>query len=342
MANPNIDAAALNAGLNPKERTQVDGLSKLIDSHRKLQNLPERQARANFDQMPLDQQKAHVGFFGGGPVGVLGNALHYAGNLVKEPIVRTFQAINEVSDFMTRLYRTGAIALDQGVNITEAFDIANDKGDQVFSPNRISAAKSKFGEDMMFVAIEVAKGRSLAELTTEGTAEQQRIAASAASGKDELFNDALAAADAAKYSPGRGLANAILPESMEGQGFLYRGISGIGDASYRIFADPTLALGKAKKAYDAGDFLLFRLLGKEDYSYGRNFMNTVNNPQAVDRVFAKTGVRAIFNQYGELLTKIDKANKSGNFGLGGELQKQARSLMPEFGDVAIKQFIEVK
>jgi len=259
LANPNIDAAALNAGLNPKERTQVDGLSKLIDSHRKLQNLPERQARANFDQMPLDQQKSHVGFFGGGPVGILGNVLHYAGNIVKEPIVRTFQAVNEVSDFMTRLYRTGAIALDQGVNITDAFDIANDKGDSVFSPNRISNAKSKFGEDMMFVAIEVAKGRSLAELTTEGTAEQQRIAASAASGKDELFNDALAAADAAKYSPGRGLANAILPESMEGQGFLYRGISGIGDAGYRIFADPTLALGKAKKAYDAGDFLVFRL-----------------------------------------------------------------------------------
>jgi hypothetical protein len=340
LANPNIDAAALNAGLNPKERTQVDGLSKLIDSHRKLQNLPERQARANFDQMPLDQQKAHVGFFGGGPVGILGNVLHYAGNIVKEPIVRTFQAVNEVSDFMTRLARTGLIAKDQGVNIIEAFDIASDKGDNVFSPNRISAAKSKFGEDMMFVAIEVAKGRSLAELTTEGTAEQQRIAASAASGKDELFNDALAAADAAKYSPGRALANAILPESMEGQGFLYRGISGVGDASYRIFADPTLILGKAKKAYDAGDFLLFRLLGKEDYSYGRNFMNTVNNPQAVDRVFAKTGVRTIFNQYGELLTKIDKANKSGNFGLGGELQKQARSLMPEFGDVAIKQFID--
>jgi hypothetical protein len=343
LANPNIDAAALNAGLNGKEKFQIDGLSKLIDSHRKLQNLPEQQARANFDQMPLDQQKAHVGFFGGGPVGVLGNVLHYASNIIKEPVVRTFQAVNEVSDFMTRLYRTGAIALDQNVSLFgagNAFDIANDKGDQVFSPNRISAAKAKFGEDMMFIAIEVAKGKSLAELTTSGTDQQQRIAASAVSGKDELFNDALAAADAAKYSPGRGIANAILPESMEGQGFLYKGISGIGDASYRIFADPTLALGKAKKAYDAGDFLLFRLLGKEDYSYGRNFMNTVNNPQAVDRVFAKTGVKTIFNQYGELLTKIDKANKSGNFGLGGELQKQARSLMPEFGDVSIKQFID--
>ncbi|NDG64411.1 MAG: hypothetical protein EBY29_13250, partial [Planctomycetes bacterium] len=111
-----------------------------------------------------------------------------------------------------------------------------------------------------------------------------KIAADAAQNKDPLFQDALDAVQAAKYSPGRFIANLLLPGSLEGSGFLYKGISGTVDAAYRIFADPTLALGKAKKAYDAGDWLLYNVIGKEQQTYGRSLLGTVNNAAQVDRV----------------------------------------------------------
>jgi hypothetical protein len=68
VANPNLDAAVLQAGLTGKKKEQIDGLSKLLDSHRKLISLPENQAKASFEALPETQQKAHVSFFGdGGP-----------------------------------------------------------------------------------------------------------------------------------------------------------------------------------------------------------------------------------------------------------------------------------
>jgi hypothetical protein len=96
---------------------------------------------------------------------------------------------------------------------------------------------------------------------------------------------ALDAAQRAKYSPGRAVANLILPEFLE-KTVLYKGISGVVDAGYRVFTDPFLILGKAKKAYDAGDFLLYNILGKEKFTYGRNLMATAGNTAQVDRVFS--------------------------------------------------------
>ena len=114
MPNSNLQTAALQANLDDKQRSQVDGLSKLLDSHRKLLATPEPQAKEAFKSLTPDQQNAHVALFGGdnGPVGWLGDAAHYISEGVKQTIGRGFSALNEVSDFMTRLYRTGAIALD--------------------------------------------------------------------------------------------------------------------------------------------------------------------------------------------------------------------------------------
>jgi hypothetical protein len=36
VANPNLDAAAFQAGLKGKQKEQIQGLSKLLDSHRAL------------------------------------------------------------------------------------------------------------------------------------------------------------------------------------------------------------------------------------------------------------------------------------------------------------------
>lgn len=344
MANPNLDAAALQAGITGKQKEQVNGLSKLLDSHKALLSLPETQAKASFESKPADQQAAHAALFGGDktPIGWLGDAAHYMGNAVKQTIAAPFKAFNEVSDFMTRIYRTGAIAVDQNVDLGKAFAIANDKGDKVFSPGRIENATKIYGSDMMSVAIKVSTGMTLSEIIATGSESEKKIASIGATKKDQdyLLNDAIAAANAAKYSPGRQLANLILPANLEGSGFLYKGISGIVDAGYRIFADPTLALGKAKKAYDAGDFLLYNLLGKEKFSYGRNLMATAGNAAQVDRVFAKPGVNSLFNSYGMALKELAAARAVNNPVAGAIAISKAKTLIPEFGDTGIKTLME--
>jgi len=344
VANPNLDAAALQAGITGKKKEQVDGLSKLLDSHKTLLSLPETQAKAKFEQLPADQQTAHVAMFGGNksPVGWLGDAAHYMGNVVKETIALPFKALNEVSDFMTRVYRTGAIAIDQGVDLGKAFAIANDKGDKVFSPGRIQDATKTYGKDMMSVAMKVASGMTLSEVVATGSEAEKQIASIGVQKKDKdfLLNDAIAAANAAKYSPGRQLANLILPKSLEGSGFLYKGISGIGDAGYRIFADPTLALGKAKKAYDAGDFLLFNLLGKEKFTYGRGLMESAGVPAQIDRIFSNPRVNVLFDQYGQALGKLADARVAKNPEAGALAMQQAKTLIPEFGDEGIKVLMD--
>ena len=350
MAQPNISSAAAQAGLTSGQQNQVDGLIKLLDSHKNLLALPASQAQTKFAALPQPQQNAHVAMFGEADAtvqkqtGWLGTASHYMSEGVKQTIGRTFSALNEVSDFMTRLYRTGAIALDQQVNIGEAFSIANDKGDNVFSPNRIANAKKKYGADTIDVAIKVAEGQKLADIIANGTDAQKAIASAAVQGNDPLFQDALDSVQAAKYSPGRAVANLLLPGNLEGSGFLYKGISGIVDAGYRVFADPTLALGKAKKAYDAGDFLLYKLMGKADYTYGRNLMSAAGNPSQVDRIFSNPRVVNLFNEYGSQLERLDKARKAnggaGNAIAAAEASTALRRIAPEFGPVGIDTFIE--
>ena len=339
MAN-NLNAIAAQAGLTEQQKKQIDGLSKLLDSHTTLMNLPEEQAKQSFAKKPEEQQKAHVAMFGGGD-NPLGNALHYITSGIKTGIAAPFKALNEVSDFMTRLYRTGVIAADQGIDLGKAFEIANDKGDKVFSPGRIAQAEQKFGKDVMSVAIKVASGESLASIQANGTDAEKLIASQAVQLKDKdyLFQDALDAAQAAKYSPGRQIANLLLPESMEGSGFLYKGISGIGDAAFRIFSDPTLILGKAKKAYDAGEWMLFRVLGKEDFTYGRSAIGTVNNEERLNRVFSNPKVTNFFNVYGEKLDELGKARKAGDNRRGAELSTELSRIAPEFGPAAQDEFI---
>ena len=348
MPQENLQAAALRANLTPAQRKQVDGLGKLLDTHKNLLAMPAPVAQAQFNQLTQDQQNAMVGLLGGDddPVnpqrGWLGNVKHYAGIAVKETLGRGIAALGEVSDFMTRLYRTGAIALDQGVDIGRAFNIANDKGDTVFSPTRIAKAKAKFGAERVGIAMRVAQGETLDSIIANGTETEKVIAANAAQKRDDLFQDALDAVQASKYSPGRQLANLLLPEQLEGSGALYKGISGFADAAYRFFADPTLILGKAKKAYDAGDYLLFNVLGKEKFTYGRNLMSVMGpeNVQNLDRVFQNPGVVKFFDDYGKGLEDLSKARAAKDTAAGAEASQRLRRLAPEFGSAAVDEFIK--
>ena len=335
-----LNIVAEQAGLTPDQKKQISSLSKMLDTHKTLTNMPQEQARQAFDEKTPDQKKSMLDFFGGndnGPVNILGNAAHYA----KETLAAPFKALNEVSDFMTRLYRTGAIAVDQRIDIGKAWDIANDKGDKVFSPNRIAKAKKLYGDDVMSVAMKVASGTSLDTIMAEGTDAEKEIASTAAQlkDKDNLFKRALGAAEAAKYSPGRLVANAFLPESMEGTSALYTGISGWFDATYRVFSDPTLILGKGKKAYDAGNWLFFNVLGKEKYTYGRSLLGTINNDAAVDRVFSNPKVAGFFDLYGSELDKLNKARKAKDRAAAVEAATTLNRIAPEFGPAAIDEFM---
>ena len=331
MPQDSLTKAAAQAGLTPAQQSQVQGLQKLLDSHKGLLALPAPMAQAKFQTLTPEQQNAHVALFGGDePIiqqkrGIVGGALHYLGEGVKQTIGRAFSALNEVSDFMTRLYRTGAIALDQNVDLGRAFQIANDKGDSVFSPSRISDAKNKYGADRVNVAMKVAQGIPLDEILATGTDAEKLIASQAAQGQDKLFQDVLGKVQAAKYSYGRQIANFFLPESMEGTSGLYKGISGFYDAGYRIFADPTLLLGKAKKAYDAANFALFKIAG---------------NPAKVDKVFENKGVVNFFDTYGAQLQKLDEARKAKNLVAAEEASANLRRLAPEFGPIAADEFIK--
>jgi hypothetical protein len=82
----------------------------------------------------------------------------------------------------------------------------------------MAAATKIFGSGYMSVAQKVAEGMTLDQIVATGTEEEKQIAARASQKKDPLFQDALDAAQAAKYSPGRALANAILPQKWEGSG----------------------------------------------------------------------------------------------------------------------------
>ena len=339
MPQNSITSAAAQAGLTSKQKAQVDGLQKLLDSHKGLLSLPAPVAQKKFQGLPQDQQTAHVALFGGDDSeapeqkrGWLGGAIHYTGQGVKQTIGRVFSGLNEVSDFMTRVYRTGAIALDQGVDLDKAFKMANDKGDQVFSPTRIADARNKYGQDRINVAMKVAQGTPLDQIIAGGTEGEKIIAASAAKGEDKLFQDALDKVQAAKYSPGRQLANLLLPEGLEGSGFLYKGISGFADAAYRVFADPTLALGKAKKAYDAANYALFKIAG--DAGAVDNAFSIVNP------LTGRNGVVDFFNVYGKELDVLKNARANKDIIAAEKASATLRRLAPEFGPAAADEFIK--
>jgi hypothetical protein len=333
-----LDIIANQAGLTPEQKKQINGLSQMLDTHKTLKSMPEPQAQQAYAQKTPQQKESLLNFFGyDEDANILGNAFNYA----KATIAAPFKVLNEASDFMTRVYRTGAIAVDQGVDIGKAWDIANDKGDKVFSPSRIAKAKELYGDDMITVAMKVASGTSLDTIMVEGTDAEKEIASTAArlKDKDGLFKRALGAAQAAKYSPGRQFANLLLPESMEGTSALYTGISGFYDAAYRVFSDPTLVLGKAKKAYDAGSWLLFRIVGKEDYSYGRSLLGTINDNAAVNRVFENPKVTNFFDTYGKELDKLATARKNGELQAAADASTTLKRIAPEFGPAAVDEFI---
>ena len=308
----------------------MQDLSKTLASHRELSNLPSNVAAQAYASKTPAQKTALTNLAGvKDPTtepkrGWLGTAWHYT-------LGGAFALAQEASDLATRVYRTGAIALDQGVPLVgagNAWDIANDKGDNVFSPNRIEKAKKQYGSDRISLAMRVSKGDKLSDIMATGTDAEKQLAALVQQNKDDLWNDALDTVSAAKYSPGRFAANivdALTPGDLIKNGFMYKAISGAVDAAYRVYADPLLGLGKAKKMVDISRYSLDVVVGG-----GK-----------VDEVFARPAVANFWNTYGAQLTKYREAVASGDKAAAVAAKRQLEITAPEFGPAVIKSFINI-
>jgi hypothetical protein len=334
VSEKNLKIAAAQAGLTPTDKDRIDSLSKSLTTHKSLLDMTAAEARIKFQTLPADQQQSLKQTFGTQPEekkrGWLGSAWHYTGGAV-------VGGLTEVSDFMTRVGRTALMANEQvplgsaeyylpknWSVISEAWKKSGDNGELVYNEPRINNAIKKYGNNYVGVAQKVSQGTSLSDLIATGTEEEKQIARLAAKGEDPLWQDAYDAVVAAKYSPGRALGNALLPESLEGTGFLYKGISGTADAAFRIFADPTIILGKAKKAYDAFNYSLIKIAG---------------DPKKLDAAFNNPKVVNFFNSYGSELDTLAKARKSKNIVAAEQASTTLRRIAPEFGPAAIDEFI---
>ena len=324
----NLKAAAAAAGLTPAEQKAMETLSKTLSVHRELSNLPQATAQRAYANKTPQQQAELVKVAGQqDPAtnpgrGWLQTAWHYS-------IGGLFSIAQEASDLTTRLFRTAAIAVDQGKPLYgkgNAWDIANDKGDKVFNPGTIDTAKRQYGDARIAVAMRVAAGEKLSTIAATGTPEEKQIAALASQNKDDLFQDALNKVNSAKYSPGRFVANLVdklTPGDLVKNGLAYKAISGTFDASWRIFADPTLVLGKARKVYLVANYAL-------DVVVGGN---------KVSEVFAKPAVVNFWNTYGADLAAYKKAVTAGDPKAAVAAKRRLEVTAPEFGPAVIKSFL---
>jgi hypothetical protein len=313
----NLKAIGIAAGLTPTQQKQIDDFNKALAAHKELSNLPADVANQVYNQKTPAQQASLVQNFGNeDPTikpnrGFFGTAWHYTGGQVGKALGMGLAGLGNVSDFSTRVARTALISMDQGVaplGAGGAWDIANDKGDKVFSPGRIADAKAKWGQDAVDIATRIASGEKPEVIMKSATPEQQKYLMLADPNQMNIpgiltenvkaaranFQDTLDDVNAAKYSPGRFIANLVLPGQLEGSGFFYKAVSGTIDAAYRIFADPLLVAGKVKRAVDVGKYALEVVVGKG----------------AVAETFAKTNVIKFWDSYGPKLDELSKAQSS--------------------------------
>jgi len=337
------------AGLSDDDKVAVAAVDKAFQTHRKLRDLPAEVAQAEFAKLPANQQQSLIAMFGEEDEAIepkksfIGTAKHYAVQSVLFP----FKVVGELSDLTTRGYRTYQLTKEKPIlqkfDIVDTWKEAGDTGEKVFNQERIKNARKEYGDEAIGIAIQVDAGTSLAKLVQDGilTPEQQKIAARIGNDAEEAkkFQNTIDAVKAAKYSPGRQVANAILPGQLEGSGLFYRPISGTVDAAWRVFADPTLALGKAAKAIKAMRYSIDIMVG------GGNKMKWWQvgplNPRGVDEVFAEPKVQNFWNVYGKELDNLRVAQRAGNTKAAVAARDRLRTIAPEFGPSVIDEFNKI-
>ena len=336
----NVKAAALAAGLQGEQKKQVDDLVKALFVNRELNNLPKEAATKKFNSFPADQQQDLKKKFGTeDPTvkpsrGFLGTAWHYATMPVVEPAKLIFKGVTELSDLSTRTARAVLIPLTQG-EIGFAWDKANDKGDKVFNDGRIDNARQKYGQVAVDLAMRIKAGEDPEKIWATSTPEQRKYLMlddknnKTVPGVEDveeargLWNETLDEVDRAKFSPGRQLANLILPEALEKNKLVYSLTSGSVDAAYRLFADPLVVASKVKSLYTIGKYSL-EVVG--------------STPAKINAYFSEEKTVNFWNQYGAKLDSLTKAQKAGNQKEAVALRREIEIMAPEFGTEVVRVF----
>ena len=335
-----LKAASMAAGLTEAEKREVNALIKAVTVNKQLNNLPADVANKVYNSKPISQQQSLVQTFGTeDPVvkpdrGVLGTAWHYTGGAVWNAGSKLMAGLQNVSDFTTRLYRTAAIGTTQGMGLADAWDEANDKGDKVFNPGRIGDARAKFGNTAVTIAMRIAAGEEPEKIMASATPEEQKYVRLAykkagTQAEQDLFQDTLDAVNASKYSPGRQVANLLLPKQIEGSGLAYKLVSGVVDAAYRVFADPLIIGGKVSNAYKVSKYSV-------DVLYG----NFAKGGQKLQDYFGSANGKAFWDTYGAKLDELKTARKSGDAEAMRIADAELRRLAPEFGPAVVDDFLK--
>jgi hypothetical protein len=348
--NPNLAQAAFRAGVNPSQKRQIDGLAAALKEHQRLTNLPRKYAEDEFSKLPKNKQQSLVALAGSNKPDSeavnrswLETAAHYAFAPIKKSVSTVFDVLDLASDTMTRIYRSGRLAAEEDINYADAWAKAGREGENVFQQDRVDKAVSRYGNAYVSVAKRIAAGVNPSAIYAEAqTPQEKKIAAEAIqseTGKilDPLLRDAVAEMNAAKYSPGRDLANALLPRDLEGKGLLYSWISGAVDATYRIMLDPTLILGKARRVYLGGSKAL-GVTGK--YA----LQNMVGSGAKVEKyfdtktVFGRKTVEDFWTRYTKVFDEYDKALISKNPDEIVRTRRALNDLEPGLDDDFIQAF----
>jgi hypothetical protein len=338
----NLTSAAYAAKLAEEDRKKIEAYNKSLKAHKELTSLPPDLAQKQLAKYTPAQQASLKQQYGNeDPIekpdqGWLSTAWNYTGgailNAAKEAGKDLLGGLQNVSDFSTRLARTALIAGDQQVGLGEAWDIANDKGDKVFSPGRIERAKELFDPNAVAVAMRIAAGEDQGKILKEATPEQAKYLQlydkkQGTKEEQDLFQDTMDAVNAAKYSPGRFVANLFIPEKYEGSGFFYKTVSGAVDAAYRVFADPLIVGGKAKKFYDLSKYSVEVIAG-----------SAARDGVAFAKYFDQPKTATFWNNYGAKLKEYRKVSETGDTVRKAQLIEEMKILAPEFGPAVIQTF----
>jgi hypothetical protein len=328
----NLKIAAYAAGLTPAQKREIDILSKKVAKDKELSSLPTDIAQKSFDKMPLDQQEDMIKTFGEKDIVEKPKTGWRSAAFKYNPLTLAFKGLIEVADATTRTYRALAIPLSQG-ELGFAWDKANDKGDKVYNEGRIDKARSLYGKDAVDIAMRIKSGESFADIAATATPEQMKyIALADPTNKNiagisnvekerALFNETLGVVDRAKFSPGRQLANLILPEALEKNKLAYSLTSGTVDTLFRFFVDPLVVSSKIRSLYVVGKYSLEAVTG------GKKVAETFANPK----------VASFWDTYGAALDRYTKAQaRSPKEALAAK--RELEILAPEYGIEVIRSF----
>jgi hypothetical protein len=328
----NLKAVAYAAGLTPEQKRQIDILSKKLSKDKELSSLPTDIAQKSFDRMPVDQQEDMIKTFGEEDVVAKPKPGWRSAAFKYNPLTLAFKGLIEVADATTRTYRALAIPLSQG-ELGFAWDKANDKGDKVYNEGRIEKAKSLYGQDAVDIAMRIKSGESFADIASSATPEQMKYIMLAdpkntvipgidsVDKERELFNETLGVVDRAKFSPGRQIANRILPEALEKNKLAYSLTSGTIDTIFRFFVDPLVVASKIRSLYVVGKYSL----------------EAVTGGKKVAETFANPNVASFWDTYGAALDRYTKA-QARSPKEAAAAKRELEILAPEYGSEVIRSF----